>query len=230
MTSCLPPSSEKPQSICLSNVVLTCTYSTLLDLPTVAWALSAEYNPAVFAAAQLRLLQPASTALIFASGRLVITGSRSESAALTSVYIYTRLIRQAVQVPLRITSVNIQNLVASTDVGHYIKIDELSRHLMLSTIYDASLFPGLRLKIPDPPMKALLFLRGKIVLTGAKQRSDIVRAWAIIKSIVQPFLTDKPLLHVDITSAKHASKKLTIVDAEDVMLEDEPGVADFQFF
>jgi transcription initiation factor TFIID TATA-box-binding protein len=132
----------KPQTICLSNVVLTCTYDTLLDLSKLSWALSAEYNPSVFAAAQLRLLQPASTALIFASGRLVITGSRSESAALTSVYIYTRLIRQAMQCPLRITSVNIQNLVASTDVGQYINIDELSKTLKLSTIYDASLFPG----------------------------------------------------------------------------------------
>ena len=210
----------KPQSLCLSNVVLTCTYDTHLSLPQVAWALSAEYNPTVFAAAQLRLRQPASTALIFASGRLVITGSRSESAALTAVYIYTRLVRQAMQLPLRITSVQIQNLVASTDVGHYINIDELSKKLMLSTIYDASLFPGLRLKIADPPMKALLFLRGKVVLTGAKQRADIVRAWAIVRSVIQPFLTDKPIHHIDITSAKQAHKKLKLVEIDEETIKE----------
>jgi transcription initiation factor TFIID TATA-box-binding protein len=212
----------------LSNVVLTCTYDTLLDLSKLSWALSAEYNPSVFAAAQLRLLQPASTALIFASGRLVITGSRSESAALTSVYIYTRLIRQAMQCPLRITSVNIQNLVASTDVGQYINIDELSKTLMLSTIYDASLFPGLRLKIADPPMKALIFLRGKVVLTGAKQRADIEKAWAIVKAVVQPFLTDKPIQHIDITSAKQASKKLKLVDMDDAL--EEGHISELTFF
>lgn len=210
----------RPQRLCLSNVVLTCTYDTNLNLPKVAWSLSAEYNPTVFAAAQLRLRQPASTALMFASGRLVITGSRSESAALTAVYIYTRLLRQALQLPLRITSVQIQNLVASTDVGHYIKIDELSKKLMLSTIYDASLFPGLRLKIADPPMKALLFLRGKVVLTGAKQRADIVRAWAIVQSIMKPFLTDTPIHHIDITAAKQAHKKLKLVDIDEETIED----------
>jgi TATA-box binding protein (TBP) (component of TFIID and TFIIIB) len=49
---------QQNRKSCLSNVVLTCTYDRNLDLPKVAWALSAEYNPSVFAAAQLRLVQP----------------------------------------------------------------------------------------------------------------------------------------------------------------------------
>jgi hypothetical protein len=66
-------------------------------------------------------------------------------------------------------------------------------------------------------VQALIFLRGKVVLTGAKQRAGIEKAWAIVKTVVQPFLTDNPIQHIDITSAKQANKKLKVVDMDDAM-------------
>lgn len=213
-----------PQQIFISNVVLTAGFNYTLDLSRLAWILEAEYNPAVFAAAQLRLQQPAATALMFASGRIVVTGARSESAALTSVYCFTRMIQKAIQADLRITDIKIQNIVASANVGKYISLEDISKKLLLSTIYDASLFPGLRLKITNPPMKALLFLGGKIVLTGARNRDDIRAAWSIIYTMIKPYLSDTKIVHADVTSAKNARKKLIDISKElDVVDEfDDP--------
>ena len=50
-----------------------------LDLKTIALhARNAEYNPKRFAAVIMRIREPKTTALIFASGKMVVTGAKSE--------------------------------------------------------------------------------------------------------------------------------------------------------
>lgn len=61
-------------SVTIHNVVATVSFQTQLDLPRIAWEYHGEYNPSAFAAVQLRLPDPRTTALIFSSGKMVCTG------------------------------------------------------------------------------------------------------------------------------------------------------------
>ena len=66
----------------LQNVVATVDLGCQLDLKTIAMhARNAEYNPKRFAAAIVRIKDPKTTALIFASGKMVCTGAKSEDLA-----------------------------------------------------------------------------------------------------------------------------------------------------
>lgn len=63
----------------LQNVVATVNLDCRLDLKTIALhARNAEYNPKRFAAVIMRIREPKTTALIFASGKMVVTGAKSE--------------------------------------------------------------------------------------------------------------------------------------------------------
>ncbi len=59
----------------LQNIVATVNLDCRLDLKTIALhARNAEYNPKRFAAVIMRIREPKTTALIFASGKMVVTG------------------------------------------------------------------------------------------------------------------------------------------------------------
>ena len=61
------------------NVVSTVNLGIKLDLKHIALhARNAEYNPKRFAALIMRIREPKTTALIFASGKMVCTGAKSE--------------------------------------------------------------------------------------------------------------------------------------------------------
>lgn len=63
----------------LQNVVATVNLECRLDLKTIALhARNAEYNPKRFAAVIMRIREPKTTSLIFASGKMVVTGAKSE--------------------------------------------------------------------------------------------------------------------------------------------------------
>lgn len=77
---------DKPQTDpIVHNVVATALLSKKIDLRTLAMkAQNAEYRPKRFSAVILRILDPKATVLVFASGKLVITGARDEGSAKTA--------------------------------------------------------------------------------------------------------------------------------------------------
>ncbi|KAH7701846.1 Protein TBP-1, partial [Aphelenchoides avenae] len=67
----------------IQNIVSTCNLGvTDLDLKAIALrARNAEYNPKRFAAVIMRIRDPRTTALVFSSGKVVVTGAKSEEAS-----------------------------------------------------------------------------------------------------------------------------------------------------
>lgn len=53
--------------------------------------------------------------------------------------------------------------------------------------YEPELFPGLIYRMADPKIVLLIFVSGKVVLTGAKKREDIYRAFESIYPVLQTF-------------------------------------------
>ena len=212
----------------LNNLVATCLYNHPLNLARISWALGADYNASSFAAVQVRLLRPMSTALVFSSGRLVTTGATSESAALASIWLFTRLILP-LEPGLLVTKIAIQNCVASGRIGRRIRLDALASNFKLDSIFDATLFPGLRLQLSNPPVKALLFAKGRCVLTGARCREDLVTAWSIVRKIAAPFLSnDESLDHGTLQVSKAAKRKAKIVDTTTANVEALAELASFK--
>ncbi|KAL2272462.1 hypothetical protein FJTKL_06547 [Diaporthe vaccinii] len=151
----------------LQNVVVTSDLDCCLDLKTIALhARNAEYNPKRFAAVIMRIREPKTTALIFASGKMVVTGSKSEDDSKLACRKYARII-QKLGFNTKFTEFKIQNIVGSCDIKFPIRLEGLaSRHHNFSS-YEPELFPGLIYRMVRPKV-VLFFVNGKIVITGAK--------------------------------------------------------------
>ncbi|GAP92460.2 putative TATA-box-binding protein [Rosellinia necatrix] len=127
----------------LQNIVATVNLDCRLDLKTIALhARNAEYNPKRFAAVIMRIREPKTTALIFASGKMVVTGAKSEDDSKLASRKYARII-QKLGFNAKFTDFKIQNIVGSCDIKFPIRLEGLaSRHHNFSS-YEPELFPGL---------------------------------------------------------------------------------------
>lgn len=83
---------KKCSPVIIKNCVATAFFGKRIDLEEVSWRLCAEFNPATFAAAKIRLRNPATTALLFASGKIVCTGAASEFSAYVAILKYFRMV------------------------------------------------------------------------------------------------------------------------------------------
>ncbi len=109
----------------------------------------------------MRIREPKTTALIFASGKMVVTGAKSEDGGFFDGYVlcvmltdassqdsrlasrkYARII-QKLGFNAKFTDFKIQNIVGSCDIKFPIRLEGLaSRHHHFSS-YEPELFPGL---------------------------------------------------------------------------------------
>lgn len=171
----------------LQNIVATVNLSARLDLKTIALhARNAEYNPKRFAAVIMRIREPKTTALVFASGKMVVTGAKSEDDSRLASRKYARII-QKLGFNAKFTDFKIQNIVGSCDIKFPIRLEGLaSRHHTFSS-YEPELFPGLIYRMMKPKIVLLIFVSGKIVLTGAKVREEIYQAFELIYPVLQDF-------------------------------------------
>jgi transcription initiation factor TFIID TATA-box-binding protein len=177
---------ETPMPI-IQNIVSTCNVGTTLDLKKIAMhARNAEYNPKRFSAVVMRIRDPRTTALIFSSGKMVVTGAKSEDASRLAARKYARII-QKLGFNVHFSDFKIQNLVGSVDVHFAIQLEGLCiTHNQFSS-YEPELFPGLIYRMVKPRVVILIFVSGKIVITGAKTREEISAAFRQIYPIVHGF-------------------------------------------
>ncbi|CAF0993818.1 unnamed protein product [Adineta ricciae] len=171
----------------LQNIVSTVNLGCPLDLKRIALqARNAEYNPKRFAAVIMRIRTPRTTALIFSSGKMVCTGAKSEEHSIQAARRYARVI-QKLGFPAKFLDFKIQNMVGSADVHFKIRLEALQLKHDTYCSYEPELFPGLIYRIIKPKIVLLIFNSGKVVLTGAKQRSEIDEAFDLIYPILKGF-------------------------------------------
>jgi len=150
----------------LQNIVATVNLDCRLDLKTIALhARNAEYNPKRFAAVIMRIREPKTTALIFASGKMVVTGAKSEDDSRLASRKYARIV-QKLGFDAKFSEFKIQNIVGSCDVKFPIRLEGLAYSHGQFSSYEPELFPGLIYRMIKPKVVLLIFVSGKIVLTG----------------------------------------------------------------
>ncbi|KAM3877153.1 LOW QUALITY PROTEIN: TATA-box-binding protein [Diretmus argenteus] len=171
----------------LQNIVSTVNLGCKLDLKTIALrARNAEYNPKRFAAVIMRIREPRTTALIFSSGKMVCTGAKSEEQSRLAARKYARVV-QKLGFPAKFLDFKIQNMVGSCDVKFPIRLEGLVLTHQQFSSYEPELFPGLIYRMIKPRIVLLIFVSGKVVLTGAKVRQEIYEAFENIYPILKGF-------------------------------------------
>ncbi|KAG5232807.1 TATA-box-binding protein [Salix suchowensis] len=165
----------------LQNIVSTVNLDCKLDLKQIALqARNAEYNPKRFAAVIMRIREPKTTALIFASGKMVCTGAKSEQQS--------KLAARKV-LPSSLGKIRLQdsNIVGSCDVKFPIRLEGLAYSHGAFSSYEPELFPGLIYRMKQPKIVLLIFVSGKIVITGAKVRDETYTAFENIYPVLTEF-------------------------------------------
>ena len=168
----------------IENVVASATLSGELDLQKIAMALdSAEYEPEQFPGLIYRLREPKTATLLFRSGKIVCTGAKSLDDVKVAIQ---HVIKQIESAGLKISKkyeIEVQNIVASSDLNHEINLNAIAITLGYEKVeYEPEQFPGLVYRVEDPPVVVLLFGSGKLVCTGARRVKDVELA---VKRIMQ---------------------------------------------
>ena len=173
----------------LQNIVATTDLSCVLNLETIQHSVrNAEYNPSKFSACVIRIREPRTTALVFESGKMVVTGAGCwEDAKKASIKFAKAIRKLGFTVSLTEENLNLSNIVASCDVKFAIQLEALAGMHGTSANYEPELFPGLIYRMQDPKVVLLIFVSGKVVMTGAKRIEDILKAFEMIYPVLYMF-------------------------------------------
>jgi len=157
----------------IQNIVATTSLGKEVPLTKLAKTVpNTEYNPEQFPGLVLRVKQPKSAVLVFSSGNLVCTGTKSISQVKQVIEQVIKILRK---INVRVTEkpkITVQNIVASGSINMKLNLNYLSLELE-NTEYEPEQFPGLVYKLENPTATFLLFSNGKLVCTGTKNNKQL---------------------------------------------------------
>jgi len=171
--------------VSVENVVASADVMQKMDLNDITRKFpDVEYHPDQFPGLVFRLKTPKTATLIFTSGKMVCTGSKSEEMAKKAVKTVVQNLRKGGIKVKKNAVVTIQNIVASINLGGKIHLEQAARTLPRS-MYEPEQFPGLIHRMLDPKTVILLFSSGKLVCTGAKHEEDVYRSVNNLHSLLE---------------------------------------------
>jgi len=163
----------KKSNLAVQNIVATTSLGKQISLTKLARTQNnTEYNPEQFPGLVLRVKKPKSAVLVFSSGNLVCTGTKSVAQVKEVI---KAVIKQIAKIGVRITQkpkIEVQNIVASGSIDLTLNLNMLALQLE-NTEYEPEQFPGLVYKLIEPPATFLLFSNGKLVCTGTKNKDQL---------------------------------------------------------
>jgi len=163
----------KDSSLKIQNIVATASLGKDVPLTKLAKAFTnTEYNPEQFPGLVLRIKKPKSAVLVFSSGNLVCTGTKSIAQVKEVI---KEVIKHLKKINVKITivpKITVQNIVASGAIPMNLNLNYLALELE-NTEYEPEQFPGLVYKLVEPTATFLLFSNGKLVCTGTKNRAQL---------------------------------------------------------
>ena len=166
-------STRAKTSLKIQNIVATTSLGKDVPLTKLAKTISnTEYNPEQFPGLVLRVKEPKSAVLVFSSGNLVCTGTKSIAQVKEVI---DSVIKTLKKINITITDkpkITVQNIVASGTINIPLNLNYLALELE-NTEYEPEQFPGLVYKLDEPNATFLLFSNGKLVCTGTKNNQQL---------------------------------------------------------
>jgi len=167
------------------NVVASASIDQKLDLYNIQKKFPAvEYNPELFPGAVFRLKSPKTSTLLFSTGKMVCTGSKSSELAVRAVNLVVEKLRKGGIKIKKNAVVTVQNIVSSINLGGRVHLEKAARTLPRS-MYEPEQFPGVIHRMLDPKTVILIFASGKLVCTGAKTEKDVFRSVNNLHSLLE---------------------------------------------
>jgi len=178
-------------SLKIQNIVATTSLEKDVPLVKLAQTQSnTEYNPETFPGLVLRIKEPKSAVLVFSSGNLVCTGTKSVAQVKDVVQQVIKILRK-VGVKVTITpKITVQNIVASGTIDMKLNLNYLA--LALENVeYEPEQFPGLVYKLIEPNATFLLFSNGKLVCTGTKNKQQLDESMVLLQKNIRAVLREQ---------------------------------------
>ena len=181
-------------NIKISNIVALLNSGCKLNLKHIGLICqNTEYNQKRFNALTMRLKEPKTVALIFDSGKLIVTGTTNEKDSYKAARKFVKILKKC-GFKVLFKSFQIINIVSSCNVNFDIALTKLNTYLYYkySSItnkvsYEPEVFPGLIYRMEKPKITLLIFDSGKINFVGAKKQEDITEAYKKIYPLVVKF-------------------------------------------
>jgi len=172
----------------MHNVVATANLMVDLDLKRIALtARNAEYNPRRFSAVVMRIREPKSTALVFKSGKLVVTGTKTADEARQAARKFGRVIMKVGYPDAKFKDFKVENLVCTFTVPFPIHLEQFYKDVKGTVAsYEPEVFPGLIYKTPHQGT-LLIFVSGKCVMIGMKTQEAIDKAYLHILPLLDKY-------------------------------------------
>ena len=165
--------SMQKSSLKIQNIVATTSLGKDVPLTKLAKTIpNTEYNPEQFPGLVLRIKEPKSAVLVFSSGNLVCTGTKSVAQVKKVI---EQVIKTVKKINVKVTDkpkITVQNIVASGAINIKLNLNFLALELE-NTEYEPEQFPGLVYKLVEPTATFLLFSNGKLVCTGTKNKKEL---------------------------------------------------------
>src|SRR3990167_424812 len=175
----------------IQNIVATASLGKPVPLTKLARTQpNTEYNPETFPGLVLRIKEPKSAVLVFSSGNLVCTGTKSTTQVRQVI---DAVIKQLKKISVNITTkpkITVQNIVASGTINLKLNLNFLALE-MENTEYEPEQFPGLVYKLIEPNATFLLFSNGKLVCTGTKNKEQLDESMRLLNEHIKKVLAEK---------------------------------------
>ena len=119
---------------------------------------------------------------------MVVTGAGChEDAKIAATKFASTIKKLGNPVTMKSEDFKVSNVVASVDVQFAIKLEGLAYEHGSSANYEPELFPGLIYRMQVPKVVLLIFVSGKVVMTGAKKVEDVLKAFKIIYPVLYKY-------------------------------------------
>ncbi|VVC31582.1 TATA-box binding protein [Cinara cedri] len=175
------------QSIQVQNIVCGANMGCTLDLVRIVlWTSNSEYNPRRFNGLIMRLRQPNVTSLLFPSGKMIMQGAKDDRTGNLGCRKVAKILERLGH-DVKFSGYTVHNIVCTWDVGFPIMLEELNTAHSQFTSFEPEVFPALIYRMVRPRAVFLMFVNGKIVLTGLKTKADIKESVFLMQEVLNHF-------------------------------------------
>ncbi|MHC1582305.1 MAG: TATA-box-binding protein [Candidatus Syntropharchaeia archaeon] len=168
----------------IENVVANAKIADELDLSMIGIRLDgAQFTKKKFPGLVYKIDNPKAAFLIFRSGKVVCTGTKSVDEVKRAM---DEMLKDLRKIGVRVKEnpkFTVQNIVASTNLGKELNLNAIALGMDLENMeYEPEVFPGLVYRISDPKVAVLIFRSGKLIITGSKNEEDCKKAVEILRN------------------------------------------------
>ncbi len=165
------------------NLLATSRFAEYIDLEHFSDETGLDFDPDRFPGMTYKITDPKVCALIFRSGRIVITGAKNHNHVETALKTTHKALTDNGCKLWDSYDYEVGNVVVTHDIGRELNLAHLTLSLpMARTEWEPEQFPGLIYRLSDVGSVCLIFSSGKCVITG---NSSIEEAAIAIKALTK---------------------------------------------